>query len=175
MYKMPSSRRNRRGHTKLNLTPVLDAVFIFIFFLLMSANFLQIFEISSEVPTASDAKPPKNQKPLALTLKISGKNIGVYTGVPSRRIKIIGKDEKGKYKTEELHSFLIGLKRRFPKEKTAIFEPTPLVKYEEIVEIMDAVRQLRNTDDSIYVKDKNGIDLKLEKLFDNIVFGNLMS
>ena len=172
---MPSSRRTRRGHTKLNLTPVLDAVFIFIFFLLMSANFLQIFEISSDVPTTSDAEPPKNLKPLGLTLKISESSIEIYTGIPSQKIRSFGKDEKGKFKTEDLHNFLLGLKRNFPKEKTAIFEPTPFIKYEEIVEIMDAVRQIRNTDDPIYEKDKDNINQKLNKLFDNIVFGNLLS
>ena len=35
---------------KPNLIPIMDAVFIFIFFLLMSAQFIDLFEIGSSVP-----------------------------------------------------------------------------------------------------------------------------
>jgi hypothetical protein len=34
---------------KLNLVPILDSVFIFIFFLLMSAQFVDVYEIGSSV------------------------------------------------------------------------------------------------------------------------------
>ena len=42
------SKLNRK--TKPNLIPIMDAVFIFIFFLLMSAQFIDIYEINSDAP-----------------------------------------------------------------------------------------------------------------------------
>jgi hypothetical protein len=41
---------------------------------------------------------------------------------------------------------------------------------------MDAVRMFRTTDQSIYYKNpKTGGDVKLERLFDDIVFGSIKS
>ena len=47
MIRAPSGRKNKKKVKPLNLIPILDSVFIFIFFLLMSANFVEFFEIQS--------------------------------------------------------------------------------------------------------------------------------
>ncbi len=174
MYRIPSSKRRKKDNSKLNLTPILDAIFILIFFLVMSANFLKVFEIQSEVPLVSDATPPKNEKPLALTVRIYESGIKVYTGIPSQIIKDIPLKNKI-HDLESLHTFLVSLKKKHPKENDAILEPKYDITYEEIVNIMDHIRQIRKTDDSIFIKDKNGFDVKLEKLFEKIVFANIMS
>ena len=44
MLRAPSRRQRKEPEKRLNLIPILDSVFIFIFFLLMSANFIKIFE-----------------------------------------------------------------------------------------------------------------------------------
>ena len=175
MYRIPSSRRRHKPESKLNLTPILDAIFILIFFLVMSANFLKVFEIQSEVPIISKSTPPKNKsKPLALTVKVFKKSIRVYTGIPSKIVKTIPINGKV-HNLESLHTFLIGLKKRYPAEKGAILEPKYDITYEEIVNIMDSMRQIRKTDESIFYKDKKGFDVKIEQLFEKIVFGNIMS
>lgn len=175
MYKRPSRRSKKHEVTRPNLIPILDAVFIFIFFLLMSANFVKIFEISSDVPIVSDAEPPKNQKPLALTLKVDNESIRAYVGVPSRRVRSFKRISRGKYDLESLHNWLITIKKKNKKEKSVILEPLIDLTYEEIVNIMDSVRLLRNTDPDIYRKTKSGLDEKVRELFDNIVFGNIRS
>lgn len=175
MYRAPSRRKTRKDIGKPNLIPILDAVFIFIFFLLMSANFLKIYEIPSDVPILSDAQPPKNQIPLALTLRINASNIEILTGVPSRVVTRVGKSADGFYDLERLHSVLISLKEKNLKEETAIFEPVVDLTYEDLVKIMDATRELRNTDPALFAKDKDGIDVRLRALFPKIVFGNIQS
>lgn len=175
MYRAPSRRKSKHEIKKPNLIPILDAVFIFIFFLLMSANFLKIFEISSDVPIISDRQPPENDPPLALTLKIYGENIVVYQGLPSRPVKKISKTSSGEYDLEELHSYLIQLKMKHKNEKTIILEPLIDVSYEIIVNIMDSIRMLKKTDPSIWIKGKNGSDIKVPELFNNIIFGNIQS
>ena len=173
----PSGRKRKdTSAQRLNLIPVLDSVFIFIFFLLVSSNFIKIFEIGSDVPIVSSAPPPKSKKkPLALTLTITEKKIDISTGVPSRVVKSFPKKANGSYDLDQLHSYLVGLKARNPSEQTAILIPKTNIRYEMLVRIMDSIRQINNTDKPVYIKGKDGNEVKLRKLFNNIVFGNLMS
>tara|TARA_R110002049_G_scaffold267551_2_gene443916 strand:+ start:1106 stop:1633 length:528 start_codon:yes stop_codon:yes gene_type:complete len=175
VYRAPSRRKTKKEFVKPNLIPILDAVFIFIFFLLMSANFVKIYEIPSNVPIISDAEPPKNEKPLALTLRITSSYIQIMTGVPSSTLTRIGKTSDGFYDLEKLHSTLLNLKNRNLKEETVIFEPIVDLTYEEIVKIMDAARELRNTDPALFAKDKDGVEMRLKALFPKIIFGNIQS
>lgn len=175
-YKTPTSRKSRKKQEKLNLIPILDAVFIFIFFLLMSTQFVRIFEIGSDVPIISNTPPPKEKKkPLALTVSIKKNRLDIYTGVPSRKVNSIKKLEDGSYNLEGLHTYLIEIKKKNISENTVILEPIVDISYEEVIKIMDAIRMFRNTDESLYQKDKDGIDVKVKALFSKIVFGNLMS
>ncbi len=175
MITPPSKRRKRREADKLNLTSIMDAIFIFIFFLLMSANFIKVFEIHSPIPTVSLEAPKEDTKPLALTLNISETAIEITTGVPASVLKKIEKNQAGDYDLAALHSTLIKLKEQNPTENTVILIPEVDLAYEELVEIMDSVRMLDKTDEAIFAKGKDGVDVKVESLFDNIVFGNIGS
>lgn len=175
MYRTPSSKRRGKDVERINLVPILDAVFILIFFLLMSADFLNLFEISSDVPIVSSQPPKQDEKPLALTLKVDSTGISVQTGVPANTVKRIGKNNEGKYDLVQLHEFLIQMKKQHPKEDSIILEPVVNLPYEEIVEIMDSARTLRATDEDIYVKDKDGVDKKLNILFKEVIFANILS
>jgi biopolymer transport protein ExbD len=174
VYRAPSRRAKRCEVKKPNLIPILDAVFIFIFFLLMSANFIKIYEIPSAVPILNAGTPPRNEKPpLALTLRIGQDSIVVMTGVPSRTRTTIGKTADGTYDLEKLRSYLIDLKTGNMDERTVILEPLINLTYEEIVQIMDTARLIRKTDPALFKKDDAGIDVRVTELFDNIVFGNI--
>jgi biopolymer transport protein ExbD len=176
MLKVPSSRKRKKPEEKLNLIPIMDSIFIFIFFLLMSATFLKINEVGSDVPIISDSEPPKNEKdPLALTLVIETNEIILSKGIPSRPVQKFQRQADGLFNYEELHSVLIGIKKEHVKENSIIFEPVGDLTYEEIVKIMDAVRKMNKTDEAIYMPNKEGVDEKLKELFSKIVFSNLMS
>ena|SRR3989338_8586926 len=172
--KPPSSRRKKLTY-KLDLVPIMDAIFIFIFFLLFSAQFIKIYEIHSDAPILSNSPPPENKKePLLLTLKIQAMEIIITSGTSQNVIKKISKDGEN-YNLLELHDFMIQTKLKNLSEDTVIFEPSPEVSYEEIIKIMDEVRVFRKTDESIYLKDKEGLEHKLKYIWEKIVFGNLMS
>ena len=176
MYSAPSRRKSRTSIKKPNLSPILDAVFIFIFFLIMSANFIKVFEISSDIPLISESPPPKNQKkPLALTLKITQKGLGIFSGIPSKHMRTFPPNQDGSYKFVALKEFLIDIRKRYPEENSIIFEPQVNINYLKLIEVMDAVKILTDTDESFYAKDNDGIDVKKKYLFDNIVFGNIQS
>ncbi len=177
MYQRPSRKRPKTELPQLNLIPILDSVFIFIFFLLMSSNAISIFEISSDIPIVSTKQPPKQKKkPLALTLEIRSKSLRLLSGIPSRPLKNFENIENGRtYDLVSLRSYLIGLKKKFIDEKTIVIEPLADVTYEEIIKIMDSVRMFKNTDEGIYKKDSAGQDIKINDLFSDIIFGNIQS
>lgn len=176
MYSAPSRRKQRKEVQRPNLIPILDAVFIFIFFLLMSASFIKIYEIQSDVPIINPGQPPKNDKPpLALTLRILQDQIVIYTGVPSRVRHRINKTPDNTYDFEALRTYLITVKQQNLDERTVILEPLIDITYEEVVNIMDSVRLLRRTDPAIFKKTEGGLEQRVNELFDNIVFGNIQS
>jgi biopolymer transport protein ExbD len=175
VLRAPSRRKRKEPPQRLNLIPILDAVFIFIFFLLMSANFIKIFEVQSDVPIISSDSPPPKKNPLALTVKVTGTGINLYKGVPSRLIKKISKTATGDYDLENLHTYIVKLKQNFKDERSVILEPIVDIDYETIVKVMDALRLFRNTDDKVWIKDKDGVETQAKYLFDKIVFGNIRS
>jgi biopolymer transport protein ExbD len=176
MLKVPSARKRKKPDEKLNLVPIMDSIFIFIFFLLMSATFLKIYEVGSDVPIVSDAEPPKDEKdPLALSLKLEPTVLTLSRGVPSRTVQTFQRQPDGAFNLEELHTVLIGLKKQNLNENTIILEPEGDLTYDEIVKIMDTVRKLNKTDEAIYKPNKEGVDEKLKELFSKIIFSNLMS
>ena len=59
-------------------------------------------------------------------------------------------------------------------EKDVILEPLVDVTYEEIVNVMDAIRYLKKSDPSLFRKE-GGVDVKVKELFSKIVFGNIQS
>jgi biopolymer transport protein ExbD len=176
MIKTPSSRKRKKAEEKLNLVPIMDSIFIFIFFLLMSSTFLKIYEINSDVPIISDAEPPKDQKdPLALSMKIDTNEITVSKGVPSRPFQTFKRGVDGLFNYEEIHTFLLQLKKQHSEENTIIFEPVGELTYEELVRIMDEVRMIKRTDEAIFKMGKDGVEEKVQELFNKIIFSNLMS
>jgi biopolymer transport protein ExbD len=170
MMEAPGGKKSPQKLIKLNLTPMMDFLMVVIFYFLMVSNPHVFKELSSEVPILSEEEVKEQTPPLALTLKIDSKNISVFTGVPETLLKTFVKKEDGSFPLEELHNLVHGIKKNHLKDKQAILHPEPEVSYEEIVKIMDAIRLIRNTDESLYSQDQ-----KIEELFSEIIFGNVQS
>lgn len=138
---------------KLNLVPILDSVFIFIFFLLMSAQFVDVYEIGSSVPMTKEAKSdPQEKDPLNLTLEVTKGEIVVKTGLRSPRSRTFASEQK-----KEIKDYLLELKRQYPKENTMILRADPKISFQNLVTVIDTTQ--------------TGKDSK-EKLFEQIVFDN---
>ncbi|MBT4793157.1 MAG: hypothetical protein HON90_16410 [Halobacteriovoraceae bacterium] len=175
-YKTPTRRKAKANLKKINLIPILDAVFIFIFFLLMSTQFVKIFEIGSVVPILSNSPPPKvKKKPLGLTITIKKNALIVSHAKPRQISKRINKNSDGQYNLSALHDYLVGLKKKYRAEELVILEPKVDLKYEVIIHIMDSIRMMNKTDDPLFKKDVDGVDTQIKTLFSKIIFGNLMS
>jgi biopolymer transport protein ExbD len=138
---------------KLNLVPILDSVFIFIFFLLMSAQFVEVYEIGSALPMTKDAKDESVEKdPLNLTLVVSKDQIEVKTGLRHPKTRTFASTS-----TDEIKDYLTELKGRHPKENTMILKADHKISFQNLVTVIDTTQ--------------TGKDKKT-KLFEQIVFDN---
>lgn len=138
---------------KLNLVPILDSVFIFIFFLLMSAQFVDVYEIGSSVPMTKESKDERPEKdPLNLTVEVQKDEIIVKTGLRNSRSKTFPASAE-----TEIKDYLTELKRRHPKENTMILKADPKISFQRLVTVIDTTQTAKD---------------KKEKLFEQIVFDN---
>lgn len=153
---------------KLNLIPIMDAVFIFIFFLLMSAQFIKIYEHAGDAPVVSEAPPieENNKEPLNLKLKVDKNRITITTGLDENELKRF--DLTGdEYDYIKLNDLMMELKAKKAKKDDdyVIIIPTSRVKYEQIVKVMDAVRFVNGPKTNNYDPSK----FQDGKVFDKVV------
>jgi hypothetical protein len=80
-----------------------------------------------------------------------------------------------RYDLEKLHQLLIAIKNRHPTETKLILKPEGGVAYESIIGIMDAARYVEKTDPPMYKKNAQGMDEPEKYLFQEVIFGNIMS
>lgn len=148
---MKSGRKIKKIE-KLNLVPILDSVFIFIFFLLMSAQFVDVYEIGSSLPMTQEIEDKKDKDPLNLTLEVSKDAVVVKTGIKNPRSRSFASTE-----APELTKYLRELKATNPKENTMIVKADPKISFQYLITFIDTTQ---------------GDRLKKEKLFEQIVFDN---
>lgn len=138
---------------KLNLVPILDSVFIFIFFLLMSAQFVDVYEIGSSLPMTQEIEDKKDLKdPLNLTLEVSKDQVTVKTGMKNVRSRSFASTA-----APELTTYLRELKAQNPKENTMIVKADPKISFQHLITFIDNTQGDRE---------------KKEKIFEQIVFDN---
>jgi len=146
---------------RLNLIPILDAIFIFIFFLLMSAEFVQLVEIS--INKSSVGNVLNKKEGLRLNIFLDDKDVLIETEKNGKKEQKKIKGLVGKNKFEEVYKKMIEIKRKNIKERKATIIPSRSVKYEEIIRLLEVVRTIKKED-----RDKLG--LKESYLFDQFNF-----
>ena len=151
----------------------MDAVFIFIFFLLMSAQFIDIYEIASDAPSISMISEENKRPPLNLVLDISRQKIVIKTGLDGAVFKTV-KAKHGKMDLDTLYNVLVSIKTKNIREESIILRPVSSVPYNSIVKIMDTVSKLKNSKSTLAVKDHNGNLVKTNKLFNQIIFETII-
>lgn len=141
---------------KLNLVPILDSVFIFIFFLLMSAQFVDVYEIGSSVPMMKEAKDEKVEKdPLNLTLEVTKTQVVVKTGLRKPVSRTFASEQK-----KEIKEYLVELKRQYPKETTMVLKADPKISFQNLVTVIDSTQNPKEMKSPLFpqiVFDNNGV------------------
>lgn len=184
MFKPSSRRKSGPQEINLNLVPILDALVTLVSFLLLTTTFFAIAVIDTPTPLLAPAEEQiekLKEKPLQLTAYVYADKIMISDWSGSRELHTIinipdpQKNGEQKYDLEKLHQIIVGIKTRHPTETKLILKPESTVNYESLVSIMDAVRMLEKTDPPLYQKNKQGIDEPVQKLFPEIIFGNILS
>jgi biopolymer transport protein ExbD len=155
-------------HKRLNIIPILDAVFIFIFFLLFSTQFVKIYVIESDVPIVSEVPSEEvvEDEPLNLTVKISRNQIIVTKGIDNNIHKTFSRTEK--FDLNLLKEVVLDLKKQHPKEKFVIISPEANVKNDAVIKIIDSVKKLPEGVRVLNVEN-NGKKYQFAKIFEQIV------
>ncbi len=141
---MKSGRKLKKPE-KLNLVPILDSVFIFIFFLLMSAQFLDVYEIGSSVPMTKEVPEKSDQDPLNLTVRITKEEIEFKAGTRSPVTRKFSHEDR-----EKILGFLSELKKRHPKESTMIVKADPKVSFQTVIKIIDQTRAPAGSKETLF-------------------------
>lgn len=141
---MKSGRKLKKPE-KLNLVPILDSVFIFIFFLLMSAQFLDVYEIGSSVPMTKEIPETSDKDPLNLTVRITKERIEFKAGTKSPVTKEFGIEER-----EKMLDFLTELKRKHPSESTMIVKADPKIPFQTVIKVIDQTRAPASSKDKLF-------------------------
>lgn len=127
----------------VNIIPLLDVIFIFIFFLLMSVQFLEYFQLSVANPvqqTPPDEPIPDQDKDKSkqYKLRLSNEKIEFTEGMDELVIGSYTYDDSGLL---ALRKILLEKKMQFPDEKSMIIKPYKDVDFVKIVRAIDAAQQ----------------------------------
>lgn len=125
---------------KINVVPVLDAVFIFIFFLLMNTQIGEYFQITTSKPIVKSitASQMEDLKGKFFKVKVSNDKILFTEGAKEKVLKEFTWNQDD---LVLLHEFAKQMKQNNPKEKSIVVKSKTDVKYKNLVKIVDAVQR----------------------------------
>lgn len=138
----------RRSQKDLNIVPILDMLVTIIFFLLSTAGFLEYTKLTVPPSATSVAAPTKTEPPLSprMYLVQSGADLrlvfawtGGRPGQKSATIAGQGEDRR-KSLLEQAKRFSGDFLESHPGEKTVQLGLGPDVPYQDLVTLMDGVR-----------------------------------
>ena len=120
-----SARDKKRGLSEINLTPLIDVVFILLIFFLITSTFVQNPGIEVQLPKASSAPPTSEQASVVITVTDQGRIIhhGEAVGI------------------DELEIRLKGLHAKSP-EQLVVVQADEATQHGQVVEVMDLARKV---------------------------------
>lgn len=144
----------------LNLTPMMDILTVLVVFLLITAVFTSITIMDLSVPT--NAGGPSNRPNFAIEVIVRKAGLQIANG-RSVEAAIPKKDDQ--YDIELLSKILLRLKAQYPEKEDATILMEPDIKYDYLIEIMDAVREAD-------VREEGSKEIRKTVLFPTISIGD---
>ena len=120
----------------LNLTPMMDILTVLVVFLLITAVFMSVTIEELSVPTNAGGAAGQPNFAIEVIVRKAGLEIANGSSVEAA---IPQKD--GKYDIEQLSKMLIRLKSQYPQKEDATVLMEPDIKYDYLIEVMDALRE----------------------------------
>lgn len=154
------------GHGGLMITPLLDLLVALIPILILGVVMtrINVVDVSVSKPVPSLSKPQENK--FDLLMKVSAKDIDIVLNGKSR-IKV-AKDNKDAL--DQIHKEFVSIKKEFPQEFEIKVEPENAIALDNIMEVIDAAREVQSGDPSMTRKDEaTGKEVKIKFLFPKVI------
>jgi len=129
-------KRGREESSGLDITTFLNLMVVLVPFLLISAVFSRVTIMELTVPTSAGAST-LNTPNFAIEVIVRKGGLEIANG-SSVEAAFPKKDDH--YDMQMLHEMLTRLKHRFPEKQDATVLMEPDIEYENLIQIMDAVR-----------------------------------
>ena len=135
------SRRRLREAPELNITTFLNLMVVLVPFLLINAVFSQVTILELNVPTADPSAAAVDQRELRVEVIVREAQLELSDG--SRIVATIPKKDDA-YDLKRLGALLRGIKAKNPQKEDATVLMEPDIKYDYLIQVMDAVRGTRS-------------------------------
>jgi biopolymer transport protein ExbD len=135
--------RRTRKPAELLLVPMIDIFTVLVTFLLMTAVFSRLTIVELDLPSARGAQVTQPGFRLEVILREDG--FEVTNG--QDRIAAVPKVD-GRYDLETLSELALSLKREHPDVHDASVLLEPEIEYDNLIQVMDAIRSTEVTEDS---------------------------
>jgi len=120
----------------LNLTPMMDVFTVLVVFLLITAVFTSITIMDLSVPTSAGGSAA-NKPNFAIEVIVRKSGLEIANG---RSVEAAIPKVDGKYDLKKLSEMLVSLKAQYPEKEDATVLMEPKVEYDNLIQVMDAVR-----------------------------------
>lgn len=162
----------------INLAPFLDIIVSIVPMLLLSIAFVQVKMIASPTPqivSKSQMKnPPKPQTTVALEISKAHGFVFEITSRTGHISRITVANKNGTYDMKGLVASAIQIKKEHPKISDIQLLPSGNVAFNDIVHVMDKVRQKPTPHTKVSFGDAPApVDTATLQLFPNVTFGNV--
>src|SRR5690349_16721275 len=125
-----------KGEPPINLVPMIDILTVLVLYLLVGTIFRQFTILQLNLPGPSQAVPAEQRPPLDLKVVLRAQRLEVHDRNGTVRVL----DNAQTYDTVALGTLLAEVKRLNPHEDTVTLLLEPDIKYDALVQVMDAVR-----------------------------------
>ena len=129
------SRRSTRKPTELLLVPMIDVFTVLVTFLLMTAVFSRITILELDLPSSQSAQAAQPSFRLEVIIRKEGLELTNGTTMIAAIPKV-----NGEYDLKMLSQLALSLKQDYPDADDASVLPEPDILYDNLIQVMDAIR-----------------------------------
>lgn len=132
------------GGSDLQMTPIMNVFLILVPFLLLTASFVKLAVLEMSLPSLSQnnsgsvTQASENNKPLVLNM-LAVRHNGLELKSPTLTFAFIEKRD-GQYDFEQLKAGLQQIKNKFPDSEDMVIQPEDVIKYDDVIKVMDHCR-----------------------------------
>ena len=126
-----------KGELPVNLVPMIDVMTVLVLYLLVGTIFKQFTILQLNLPGPSQAVQTEERLPLDLKVVLRAQRLEVHDR--NGTLRLLDNTTAG-YDHAALGTLLAEVKRLNPAEETVTLLLEPQVKYDTLVQVMDAVR-----------------------------------